>query len=472
LWVVKEWWVDKIEAWWDNTFDIFFDLSAADYRKWRFVLKSYPKTIESIKEMIKKAKVKDVDVKWDDKKSASEYWDLLEKEKVEWSADSFRTAMVNELWIRWFDETSKKHKVRCITSYKWIILDVLDPSYSRYPFFVYNPEKQFNSTYWDSWIKDLVSLNKSLDKMVSQIESYIDRMLKWKMLVRKWIEVTSITDKWAEMIYYKWNVPPTQLNLQPLPSTPMNFVYSLETWIEELWGIGSASLGKSTWSIQSWKGIEALQAADAQNVSEPVENLELFIAEIWEFILEIISKYKVDVEKIYQDWEEIQFTWKDVWSKAEWVVKVKPAKVTVEIVPEIAYSNEEKYNRMLQLVQLWLIDAQSVLEKLSVSNISDIVERVKLANNEKMKEQLMVQNASHWDWNSPEDEATLADEENRAMSLWRNINKTPQSMVIPEHTKLHMSYIQQYPEEYKASKWIFDDHILAEEEFLNKNWKL
>jgi hypothetical protein len=55
---------------------------------------------------------------------------------------------------------------------------------------------------------------------------------------------------------------------------------SLERWIEEFGGIREASLGRVPGSLQSGKGLEALQSADAATVAEPIENLEEFLADI------------------------------------------------------------------------------------------------------------------------------------------------------------------------------------------------
>lgn len=412
-------------------------------------------------------------IKWDSSVAAdnkdweSEFWDLLEKERTnKWSGESkeLDTTIVKEIWLRWSENW--EIKVRRITTCKWYILDVYNPKFRRYPFFVYNPERAFNSIYSDPWIKDLISLNKSLDKTTSAIESYIQRMLWGKYLIKKWVEVSSITDRWAEKIYYKWNVKPEHMQLQPLPYTSINFTSNVEKWIEELGGIREASLWRNPWSLQSWKWIEALQSADASIVSEPVENLEEFLREVGEFILDIISDYWIVSQSVYSEWKEYNFTWKN-WATLEWITVInRDAKVDVVIVPEIAYSEEAKFERMMKMVELWILDPQTVLEKLSLSNISDIMERVKYRKQQEMQDELMKQNASHWEWNAPDDSATLADNENQSMSMWRAVEPTPDSMLIPEHTQLHLAFINEFPEDYTNNKAMFDEHIEIERQKL------
>jgi hypothetical protein len=98
------------------------------------------------------------------------------------------------LWIKYNDKEGKT-KVKVLTVAGNQIIRDRETTYKRLPFFVYNPEKYQNSIYSDPWIKDLISPNKSLDKMASQIESYIQRMLGGKMIIKQGVEVTTVTDK-------------------------------------------------------------------------------------------------------------------------------------------------------------------------------------------------------------------------------------------------------------------------------------
>lgn len=473
VWILQVWvsnitWMwPEIEAVVKNSFEVMFDPASTDYRKWRFILVSYPVPVSTLKEKYSWVLWKDWEVSPDNKEWESEFWDLLEKERTNkstWQSRELDTVIVKDIWLRWIENW--KVKIRQIVTCKWYILDVYNPKFNRFPFFVYNPERNFNSVYSDPWIKDLISLNKSLDKTASAIEWYIHRMLGWKYLIKKWVEVSSITDKWSEKIYYKWNVKPEQMRLEPLPYTPITYTSNIEKWLEELWWQREASLWRNPWSLQSWKWIEALQAADAAVVSEPVENLEDFLKEVWEFILDIISEYWIVSKTIFSEWQEVKFVWKE-WPDIKWVVKIKrKAKVKVVIVPEIAYSEEAKFERMMKMVELWIIDAQTVLEKLSLSNIADIMERVKSRKKDEMSEELLKQNASHWEWNAPADPATLADSENNQMAMWVQIPETPESMLIKEHTDLHIAFVDEFPDDYNKNRELFDAHIQAERQKL------
>lgn len=462
-----------MDFWVNDTFDIFFDPEATSIKDSRFILKIVKKSLTSIK-WNKDYKI-DGNLTADNKDAASEYKDLLEKEKYNSESNNkqledFDSILLKELWVKSVDEEGGV-KIRIVTSAGNQVLRVEDTNYSRFPFFLYNPEREPNAIYSDPWIKDLISLNKSLDKSVSNIESYNQRMLWGKWIVKKWVEVSTITDRGAEIISYKGNVAPAQANLQPLPSTPFTYMGSLERWIEEFGWIREASLGRTPGSLQSGKGIEALQSADAATVAEPIENLELFLAEIGEFILETISKDQVVSTEVISGKKKIKYIGSEAENKPSWTMIVKPRKVKVVIVPELAYSEDAKKETIFKLAEAWMIDQQTLLEYLNVSNIGDIIERVKAKQGEEYKEEMMKQKASHakdsW-W--PEDSATLADQENMWLSAGQDVPLTPEALWIPEHLELHMAFLnenaQQLAPEVMAK---FEEHIQNEESYGQQN---
>lgn len=460
-----------MEFWIDDTFDIFFDPEATNIRDSRFFLKVVKKSVTSIKNN------PNYKVEWwlapDNKDWASDYKDMLEKEKFNWQSvsknlDDFESILLKELWVKSKDENWKV-KIRIITSAWNQVIKVEDTKYRRFPIFLYNPEREPNSIYSDPWIKDLISLNKSLDKSASNVETYNQRMLWGKWLTKKWVEVSTITDKWAEIISYKGNVAPQQMQLQPLPNTPFTYMSSLERWIEEFGGIREASLWRSPGSLQSGKWLEALQSADASTVAEPIENLEIFLSEIWEFILETISDNQV-ISNTVVDWdEEIKYIGSESGSKLDWTIIVKPRKVKVVIVPELAYSEEAKKEIIFKLAEAWMIDQQTLLEYLNVSNIWDIIERVKSKKWEEFKQEMVKQKAAHaTDWGWPEDSASLADQENMWMLSWQQVPLTPEALWTPEHLELHMAFLQENAWQIQPEiQQIFDEHVKNEEDY----WK-
>lgn len=453
-----------LDFWVDDTFDVVFDPCATTVQDCRFIIKAVKKPVSYIKS---KYDVKDVSA--DNKEAAESYKEMLENEKYSRGGsrtkDDLETSIIYEIMLKWFDNSVKQTKFKIITCTDTQVLDVKQPIYRRYPLFIYNPEKDSNSIYSDPWIKDLISLNKSLDKTVSKVETYIDRLLGGKYLIKQGVEVSSITDKGAEKIYYKGSTPPLQQNLQPLPSAPFTFIQSLERYIEEFGGMREASLGRIPSSLQSGKAIEALQAADASTVSEPVENLELFLEEVGEFCLEVISDYQMVSDEIIEQGQKIKYIGKVENPPSETTV-IKPSKVKVVIVPEVAYTQEEKLNRVIRLAEAGIIDKQTVLKMHEISNISEILERVQKEKDEEFKQEMMKQKESHrTNGEAPDDTASLADQENMQMASGQSIPATPQALWAPEHTELHMAFIQENQDAYGQHKDLFDEHIQVEQEY-------
>ncbi len=456
---------DTLKFWVDDTFDVVFDPLAKEVQECRFIIKTFKKPISEIKE---KYKIKEITA--DNKDAAIDYKEILENEKynkTNSSSDDLSTAIVKETWLKW--EENGKIKIKVITTTGSKVLRVFNTSYRRYPFFPYTPEKTPGALYGDPWIKTLIPINKSLDKTVSQIESYIQRMLAGKFLIKQGVEVSSITDNGAEKIYYKGTTPPTQMQLQPLPSTLFSFTQDLERWLEEFGGVREASLGRTPGSLQSGRAIEALQNADASTVSEPVENLENMFSDIAEFILEIIEDFQIASEEIIQDGEKIKYIGNSAKNKPEDAVGIKAGRVKVVIVPEITYSEVAKMERLFQLAEGKLIDPQTLLEKLNISNVGDIIDRMNKTKEEEYKQEMMKQKESHRSTgNSPEDTADLANQENMQMAAGQQVPLTPQALWTPEHTELHMAFVSENKDAYEQNRQLFDEHISAEEQYVQQ----
>lgn len=455
-----------LDFWVDDTFDIFFDPYATDVQNGRFILKAVKKSTSSLKDNSKYTV--DGELTPDNREGGSDYKDTLEKEKFNQSGTKIKdleSIIVKELWYK-FEDKNGKLQIKKITSAGNQILSDETTPFHRFPLFLYNPDKLANSIYSDPWIKDLISPNKSLDKIASQIEAYIQRMLAGKYIIKRGVEVSTITDHGAEKMTYKGNTPPQLQVLPPLPSTPFQYVNNLEQWIEEFGGISAASLGRAPGSLQSGKGLEALQSADAANVSGPVENLEIMLSEVAEFILEMISETQIVSDTVTSGKNQVSFIGKVAGIDPNVDLIVEPRKVKVTIVPEISYTEDAKKELIFKLADAQIIDPQTLMEYLNISNISDIMERVKFQKDQQYQQQIAMQNAAHaTNSNGPDDSATLADQENMKMAAGQKVSMTPQALWVPEHTKLHIAFINSNKDAYMQHQAEFDAHIRNEEQY-------
>jgi len=89
---------------------------------------------------------------------------------------------------------------------------------------------------------------------------------------------------------------------------------------------------------------------------------------------------------------------------------------------------------------------------------------MKKMQEEQYKQEMMKQKESHRsDGAGPEDTADLADQENMQMAAGQKVPPTPQALWSPEHTQLHMVFIQQNGDAYGQHQELFDEHIQMEE---------
>ncbi len=457
-----------LDFWVNDTFDVFFDPSASCVNDCRFILKAIKKPISYLKE--NKAYEIDGDLTADNREGGSDYKDVLEKQKYnkESSLKDLETIIVKELWYK-YENKDGEIVIKKLTSTGNQIISVEETPYKRLPFFIFNPEKSNNTIYTDPWLKDLISPNKSLDKVASQIETYIQRMLAGKYIIKRGTEVSSITDKGAEKVTYKGNTPPAFQQLPPLPATPFQYMANLEKWIEEFGGIREASLGRVPGSLQSGRGIEALQSADAATVSEPIENLENMLAEVGEFILEIISENQISSDTIHHEKGDVKYVGESSGIEPTGAIIVKPRRVKVRIVPEIAYTEDARREMVFKLAEAGIIDPETLMEYLNISNVGDIIERVQRRKEEEFKQEMTKQKESHRSSGEmPDDSASLADQENMQMASGQQIPDTPRALWVPEHTELHMAFINENRDAYEQNMDLFDNHIRAEEAYLGE----
>ena len=456
-----------IKAWVDDTFDIAFDPNAKNIDSCRFIIKAVKRPVEEILNN-KKFKVEETNIK-DTKEAASDYKNVMEVERSnpeqKSGSEDLETTIVKELWLKYIKDN--KVVVRVITIAGNNVLADQITKYKRYPFFLYTPERTPGSIYGEPWIKDLISLNKALDKTSSRIESYIDRMLAGKWLIKQGTEVSTITDNGAEKIFYKGSTAPTQMNLQPLPAAPANYVGQLQEWIEELGGIREANLGRVPGSLQSGKAVEALQAADAGTVAEPIENLEIMLQDVGEFILQIIAEYQDASNEIVEDGKKVRYIKATAENKPDGVLSiVGNEKVAVKIVPEVAYSDDARKEWLMRLAEAKIVDEKTLLERFQFSNVGDIIDRVQKNKEEEYKKEMMKQRESHrTDGGGPQDTADLSDQENTQMAAGQEVPMTPRAVWSPEHLQLHMAFISQDRMAYENNKELFDAHITNEEQY-------
>lgn len=461
---------DDIDVFVEDPFNIY---TSPDWRLewpifvWKYMIRTIRKSLTDIKnsEIYKNGPFKDClkDITAQNKQSESEYKDTILSEDYQIPVDENGSAIVQELYIA--EKIEKKNKtpdptslweeisveedqlikedvvIRLITKVWGIIIRDEYTPYNTFPFLAYQPERDKGLLYNPAWIEPLIELNRSLDKGYSNRASWLEHFAKWRYLVQKWSKMSVIKNKHAQIIEYTGSRP-TIMESWNLPQEVNIHIWETERYMEDLWGIHSESMGRLWWNALSWVAIAQLQAADNNNVSEPVDNLKTFMEELAYRILYLASKYyklqKMEIEWKWTFsviWSEVkQKVSKEIWDFQSEVIEIKPLRnIEVEIVPGSAFSDLQARSDLVELKTLWVaIPDELIIETYKLGNTEQIMTTYEAEQEAKQMSQ---------DW--PEAlEAKQAELENMKMSQWVMI-AVQESENHQIHLAIHAWLLQQ-----------------------------
>lgn len=287
------------------------------------------------------------------------------------------TGLLRECYIKDFDE-NKKPIMRLVSVFGGKVIRNTIVPYKRYPF---APLKlQSGPFYQQSYLESLIATNKSIDLIVSNIETFFHTMTRGKYLKHKNSTVTRVTNENGDFIEYDVDKP-EQLQLANIPNYVFGHLQNLEKWIEER-TVSAATTGKVPRGIRAYKAIEAMKQADFANVGTPVTFLEECIERVAELILEQADVYINEPQQVQRLNEENPDYFRVVGqtSYSEDMGKdVVPlsanTRIDVKIESGLSYTEEGKRQTMLELYQLGLVPAEEVLKSFRFSNVGQILNK-------------------------------------------------------------------------------------------------
>lgn len=444
-----------------SSYDIYPSPEATDIcvEKCRYIFDTHSEYIDDIKDN------KDYDLinkntkfETETETNVSEYKSKLDRDREtrqpQKSKDLDRTTVKN-LYFRYRDDT--KWKVGQITVAGNQILKIKKLNTKDYPIVAYRTERKIDQLIGKAWVKNILSPNKAADKMCSHIETYILRMLNGKILLKENTTMSRFTDKQGEIIKWKGGSAPENWRLEPMPSTPFDYLKFLLRFIEDTGGVHPSSLGALPAANQSGKSIEALQAADANNVADPVKNLGYSMTELLYRIFDILSANTLVTATINvingdKEQKQVKFIGGQPLSESPEAIEanrnqgalvIEDMDVSVEIVPDLAYTEAGRYDKLMELVKEQVIPPQVILEQLRFSNVGDIIK--------KLNQQKRLEGFAKGNERPMVDPIELANQENNTMGNNQEVPPTPIELVVPEHTQLHEIYLKQLDPESQGA---------------------
>lgn len=275
----------------------------------------------------------------------------------------------------------------------------------KYRVIVYRPEAEAGIWYTRAWLSDLVDPQKSVNNTATVVESWIHYVDKVKLLAHKTTKFSKRTDSFGQVIRYTGTRPPEFEQPKVLPSTVFDHQNQSMRFMEAQ-TVHSESLGR-TEGLTSGIAIAQIQAANINNLNEPVNNLRTFLEDLIEAILELISQNFSQVKEIVLEDENGQEmkvkvvgeeaikgnaelaaklgTGEESNEKRDGVVRLKAFKnISVEIIPGDAFSDLMAKTDVKELFAANAVDLQTVLDTYKIGNTGEIIDRME-ANKEKEK---------------------------------------------------------------------------------------
>lgn len=239
-----------------------------------------------------------------------------------------------------------------------------------------------DETYTRPLCYDWIEPQKSVNKMYSNIENYIDTMLQGKwILSNDAVSVPRAGQQGQKLIAGPGEV--TQLQMQPLPNTHFAHLQQALSQFEQISGVHSESLGRISGSADSGVAIAQLQALDEQNSASPVDNFKLFLQRIGVKMLNIASANWSDTKTLYRydkrTGEESMYSvvgeeFIDARKESleEGTVAIRPFKrLDVEMVVGAFFHSAEMRRQLTDLLSVWQPGANPATDQIMLPMVSD-----------------------------------------------------------------------------------------------------
>jgi hypothetical protein len=206
-----------------------------------------------------------------------------------------------------------------------------------------------------------ISANKSLDTITARLETFLHTMNVGVWLKRKGEEF-KISNVGGGLIAEYSQTPPQQMPLSSPPPAIFNFIELLNSFIEEQ-GVSTSALGKIPSGVKAWHAIESLKQSEYANLYTPLQQVKKCVQRISEKMLDISANYFTSLQEVpHMDQGEPDYF--DVIGEAgaktreeigtgvpqDTVVLKKDYKVEIEVESGLAFTDEGKKGRMMEIM--------------------------------------------------------------------------------------------------------------------------
>jgi hypothetical protein len=418
----------------------------------RYIFKSVKRPISSIKDderYDEKARMK---VKPDSSLAESPVKArILEKEGQ--TAEEKR-ATVRE-FLLWDDEKgSRKGNIQLFTYSGKEVLRDERTKLTEYPLYPLQVSLNPNKIYQRSWTADAIPINKAIDRVVSQKIMYVNKALVFRLVADSGAISNYITNEHGEFIEVNKGRQFAQMPLQPLPSTIDTLLNDLNSYHQDVLSAHDASTGSLPAGARSGKTLEALQAAESNNLSGLSQSLRSHLCVVGKKILDLVAeKYVTSRIITISEPENIEGentnTLRIIGAGAPEEAKREDATIItgdneliVSIGSWLGYTREAQRETLLKLAELGIIPAEEVLRQMEFANIEEISAKARDQRMEKNVLDAEVAGRNQGQGTQGQDTTMqdLADQENTQMM---NGDKLPPTEGADmNHSQTHLDFMK------------------------------
>ncbi len=316
------------------------------------------------------------------------------------------------------DKTRKVPKIRLICECQGNVLYNELTDMEDYPFVYYFSDKGSFSFYGKGWMKSLIPLNQTINKLCTQELEYIDKSAKFVVLKPKGSKTEYIKGTNYDEITYDKTLNPegiTQLKMQGLPSDLQHLKQSMQEYLKTIGGYADVMQGVAPGANVSNAAIETLIEAGGNTTIEAKENYQTFLEQVTRLILWNVAKYKMASETLMVSGD------KGEQEQLEYISQLSPTNmvtndnngadptdilriatennVRVSIESDTADTKQGRletakmlYSLVDPVTQQPLLPAKSVLDIVKFGNIKEILEEREIEMQQK-EAQKMAENA-------------------------------------------------------------------------------
>ena len=249
--------------------------------------------------------------------------------------------------------------------------------------------------YGESWIKNLIPVNRVIDALESHIFEYNHFFAKGRFVVDKNSGVRVIVNQHGQIIEKNRGSQVTALTIAPLPPTGENQIARMKQDLEDLSGVHDVSLGRLPGTVRSGIAIAELRQSDATNQSDIVDNLQDFLSRSGRKILKLVAENwttsklvsvtglggKPEYFMAVGQNSEVAKKKKSKYTFGEMQLPLAiigaDNEVRVQVGSWLAYTKEARMEKLKELFRLGAIDQKTYLEFAEFADIDGIVERTR-----------------------------------------------------------------------------------------------